>query len=102
MSLTRIGLDARDIHLYGRLSGPLNDHILQHVRIGKSVRRHSTYGSGKVPLLVFIGKVPGFCLSVQKSRKALSAVSASFLFGVRIVCTGVESSELFWLHTGGP
>ena len=101
MSLTRIGLDARDIHLYGRLSGPLNDHILGCVRIEESVGRYSTYGSGKASLLEFIGD---FCPSVQKSRKALSAVSASFLFDVRIVRTGVElSSELFfWLHTGGP
>ena len=68
------------------------------------MQRYSTYGSGKAPLLVFTGKVSGFGLSVQKSRKALSAVSASFLFGVRVVCAGMElPSELFfWLHTGGP
>ena len=104
VSLTRIGLDARDIHLYGRLSGPLNDQVLRRVRIEESVQRYSTYGSGKIPLLLFIGKVSGFCLSVQKSRKALSAVSASFLFDGRIVCRGVElPSELFFrLDTGGP
>ena len=74
-----VSLTVRDICLYGQLSEPLNNQV---EKIENSVQRYSTYSSRMAPLLEFIGEMHGFCSSIQKSRKALSAVSASFLFGL--------------------
>ena len=74
-----VSLTVRDICLYGQLSEPLNNQV---EKIENSVQRYSTYSSRMAPLLEFIGEIHGFCSSIQKSRKALSAVSASFLFGL--------------------